>query len=117
MKNRCVSTLAMQIQRFKHAVFVARRYLRWPYPLNRKQEYGDYCHEHTCLAAHLPNVELTDVCPLAGRKFRVAMEDACESCPYFCTIDYNEDTETGKKSLCFCMNGEVVSIYQLGNGG
>ncbi len=113
MTMNVFSKIALCSRHLKNAIFVARHYLRWPYPLNRKQEYGDYCHEHTCLAAHLPNVKLTDVCPLAGRKFRVAMEDACESCPYFCTIDYNKDAETGGKSLHFYMSEDVVSTYSV----
>ncbi len=111
MKNKFLSTLALQSHYVKNAIYIARHYLRWPYHIERHQEYGDHDHEHTCLATHLPNVKLTDVCPMAGRKFRVGLEDDCERCPYFCVIRYEKDAKTGKKAIRFYMSEEIVTTY------
>ncbi len=47
------------------------------------------------------------------KTFQVGRVDACEICPYFCTIQYNKDPETGKKTIHFQMNGESTSIFTL----
>ncbi len=107
-----MSKLKCRLQCLKNACYIFRHYLRWPYPIYRPSEFNDFNHEHTCIAARFPNIELSEVCPIAMGKdsFEVAREDACEHCKYFCRIHYEVNPQSGEKQVHFWMNEDIVAF-------
>lgn len=97
----------------KNARAIKRHYLRWPYRIRKNEVFDDFNHEHTCLAARLTNVDLSEICPLEDKRNLIPGDgDECERCQYFGIICYRRNPLTGEKQIRFEMSGTAVSLFE-----
>ena len=63
-----INKLRQQLWVRKNTRAIKHHYLRWPYRMRKDEVFDDFNHEHTCLAARLTNIDLTEICPLEDKK-------------------------------------------------
>lgn len=82
---------------------------RLKHPLIRVESWnwGQYDHNHICLAARLLTTkDFLAVCPCHGSVGMIEVDDECDGCPYMAIIDFNTSKD-GSKNISLSINEAI----------